>query len=191
MVEAGKDLWRPQLQLLAANMSFVVWIWAPPRLQIAQPLCAPVSVFADKVKKCFQSLIWLPGVAISVTVSSPPTCGSPPRKSQLCFLSALPLSHRWQQQASLLASSWNWTSPAFLASPCRSCGPASTVLVTVTGCSSYTHAVTDWSAGAAFTMRIHSFLAFRVLPRRDLPTLLYKPTQHPAGTQPVLLHTDN
>lgn len=160
---------------LAANRAVLCGlIWASPGLQIAQPLCAPVSLLADKVKNCFQSLLWLPGVAISVIVASPPTSGSSLRRSQLCFLSSLPLGHRWQQQASLLASFLNWLSPAFLASPCRSCGPTSSVLVTVTGHSSYTCAVTAWSAAAAFTTRVHSCLAFQGLPSRDVSILLYR-----------------
>lgn len=170
MGEAGRDLWKHQVQPLAANRSSVVWIRASPRLQIAQPLCAPVSVFADKVKNCFQSLIWLPAVAIRVTVASPPTSGLPPRRSQLCFLSSLPLDDsnkllfQPHQQAQL---SWH-----LLAGP----------VVAVTGGSSYSRAVTAWSARAAFTTGVHSCLAFGVQLSRDVPTFLCKPTQHPAGT---------
>lgn len=50
-----------------------------------------------------------------------------------------------------------------------------------------------WQPGlqaAAFTTRARSWLAFQVLSRRDLNNLFCKPTRHPAGTQPVLLHTD-
>lgn len=43
---------------------------------------------------------------------------------------------------------------------------------------------------AAFTVRARSWLAFQALSRRDLPIIFCKPAQHPAGTQPVLLHAD-
>lgn len=189
MVEAGRDLWRSQVQPLAANRSCAVWIWASPRLQMAPPLCAPVSVSADKVKNCLQSLIWLPGVVISVTVASPPTSVPPLRRSQLCFLSSLPLGHRWQQQFSLLASSLNWLSPAFLASLCRCCGPASTVLVTVPGCSSCTQCCHSLVCRSCLH---HEGTLLPRLPRGAQWGSAHPPvpTQHPAGTQPALLHTD-